>query len=418
MKVLLINTSENTGGAAIAARRLLMALRKNGADAEMLVRDRSGVNDHVRSVLKNDSDSCRAKWYFYRERLNIFLHNGFNRENLFAVSTADSGFSITDLPEVRDADIIHLHWINQGFISLDEIRKLSAMGKKIVWTMHDMWSVTGICHHARTCTRYTSGCMACPFLNSKKEDLSTIVFNRKKEIYKLADPVFITCSKWLKGLAQQSLLTAGSRVVQIPNPIDTTRFFPLASAHGHRAQFNLPDNKHLILFGALNVTDKRKGIDYLLQALEILALERKDIELVVFGRIKAELKEKLPFKVHAVGYLTQEEDIFALYNSVDIYVTPSLEENLPNTIMEAMACGKPCVGFNIGGIPEMIDHKINGYVARYKSAADLAQGINWVLDPENYKTCAHFSRDKVETSYSEAVVAGQYLEIYKDVLNK
>ena len=417
MKVLLINTSENTGGAAIAARRLLLALRKNGVDSEMLVRDRSGVNDHVRSVLKNDSDSYLAKWYFYRERLNIFLHNGFSRENLFAVSTADCGFSITDLEIVQEADIIHLHWINQGFISLKEIQKLYQMGKKIVWTMHDMWPITGICHHARTCTRYVTGCIACPFLKSSKEDLSTLVFTEKRKIYSSVNPTFVTCSNWLKGLAKQSLLTTENRVFQIPNPIDTTRFFPLEN-HNHRIQFSLPEDKLLILFGALNVTDKRKGIDYLLQALEILALERKDIELVVFGQVKTELKNKLPFKVHSVGYLTQEEDIFALYNSIDIYVTPSLEENLPNTIMEAMACGKPCVGFNIGGIPEMIDHKINGYVAQYKSASDLAQGINWVLDPDNYKTCAHFSRDKVESTYSESVVAEQYLEIYKDVLNK
>lgn len=417
MKVLLINTSENTGGAAIAARRLLLALRKSGIEANMLVRDRSGVNDHVISVEDSRYKSWYGKFCFCFERLQIFLHNGFNRKNLFAVSTANCGFSISGLKEVQDADIIHLHWINQGFIPVSEIRKLAKMGKKIVWTMHDMWPVTGICHHARTCTNYTHGCSACPFLNSDKEDLSTTVYNEKIDAYSLANPTFIGCSNWLKGLAQKSLLTATGKVMQIPNPIDTTRFFPFPGSN-HRIHFNLPEDKKLILFGALNVTDKRKGIDYLLKALDILSLERKDIELVVFGQLKEELREKLPFKVHAAGYLSQEEDIITLYNAVDIYVTPSLEENLPNTIMEAMACGKPCVGFQIGGIPEMIDHKENGYVAAYKSAEDLAQGINWVLEPENYKTCAHFSRDKVESYYSEKIVAEQYSEIYKQVLNR
>lgn len=417
MKVLLINTSENTGGAAIAARRLLMALRKSGIDADMLVRDRSGVNDHVITTENSRYKSWFGKFCFYFERLQIFLNNGHNRKNLFAVSTANCGFSISDLKEVQDADIIHLHWINQGFVSLHELRKLAKKGKKIVWTMHDMWPVTGICHHARECKKYTVGCSACPFLNSTKEDLSTVVYNEKIDMYSIANPTFIACSNWLKDLAKQSLLTATGKVTQIPNPIDTTHFFPFPGSN-HRTHFNLPEDKKLILFGALNVTDKRKGIDYLLKALDILSIERNDIELVVFGKVKDELRDKLPFKVHAVGYLTQEEDIIALYNAVDIYVTPSLEENLPNTIMEAMSCGKPCVGFRIGGIPEMIDHKENGYVAEYKSADDLAQGINWVLEPENYKTCAHFSRDKVESAYGEKIVAEQYLEIYKEVLNR
>ncbi|MGL5317865.1 MAG: glycosyltransferase family 4 protein, partial [Bacteroidales bacterium] len=357
------------------------------------------------------------KFYFYFERFQIFRHNGFDRKNLFAVSTANCGFPICNLKEVQKADIIHLHWINQGFISVSEIRKLAKMGKKIVWTMHDMWPVTGICHHARECNNYTKGCSACPFLNSKKEDLSTAVYNEKIDAYSMANPVFIGCSKWLRDLAQKSLLSATGKVLQIPNPIDTNQFIPYEGTK-KRAKFHLPNNKKLILFGALNVTDKRKGIDYLLKSLHIISLERDDIELVVFGQIKSELQQMLPFKVHAVGYLTNEEEIAALYNAVDIFVTSSLEENLPNTIMEAMACGKPCVGFRIGGIPEMIDHKKNGYVAEYKSAEDLAQGINWVLQPENYGTCANLCREKVEMEYSESIIAHKYLEIYNEVLKK
>lgn len=417
MKVLLINTSESTGGAAIASRRLLIALRKSGINASMLVRDKSGVNDHVESVIRNSWDKIRAKIYFLWERAGIYLLNGRNKKNLFAVSAADTGFSIADLKCVQDADIIHLHWINQGFLSLREIKQIAKSGKPIVWTMHDMWPVTGICHHARNCTNYQTGCQQCPFLKSKGQDLSTIVYNTKIDVYSFANPTFIGCSRWLTGLAEKSLLTATGKVIQIPNPIDISRFFPI-SREDHNNEFDLPLDKKLILFGALNITDKRKGIDYLLQALEILSAKRNDIELVVFGHLKQELEERLPFKVHAVGYLTQEERIVSLYNSVDIYVTASLEENLPNTIMEAMACGKPCVGFDIGGIPEMIDHKENGYVAEYKSAEDLAAGIEFVLHEGNYRSCAHYARDKVETFYSEEVVAKKYIETYNEILER
>lgn len=184
-----------------------------------------------------------------------------------------------------------------------------------------------------------------------------------------------------------------------------------------RQELGLPEDKKLLLFGALNVTDERKGVFYLIEALKKFR-HQGNIELVVFGQIKDDIRDILPVPVYPMGYLTEEKKIALLYNAVDLFVTSSLEENLPNTIMESMACGTPCVGFNIGGIPEMIDHLQNGYVAEYKDVEDLSRGIKWILDNERYDELSESCIKKVQSAYSEEVIACKYISLYKEVLKE
>lgn len=416
MNILLLNTSERTGGAAVAASRCMAALQKAGVGCRMLVRDKHTNNPDVLSV--NDSFISR-KINFIRfawERLILFLCNHFNRPDLFRVSMANTGNDISRMPVVKEADIIHIHWINQGFLSLSDLEALAGLGKPIVWTMHDMWACTGICHHARACEKYKIQCGTCLFLNSRKErDLSTKIFLKKKNLYKRANLTFVGCSQWLAGLAKQSALCAGKEICSISNPINTSVFHPLDKSKC-RSELGLPLNKKLLLFGALNVTDKRKGVDYLIDALRLM--DTSNIELVVFGQIKADMNELLPLPIHSMGYLCDEGKITMLYNAVDVFVTSSLEENLPNTIMESMACGTPCVGFHIGGIPEMIDHRLNGYVAKYKDSDDLAKGIQWVLENSDELNLSNASIRKVHDNYTEAIVAEKYISLYNRLLQQ
>ena len=416
MKVLILNTSERTGGAAIAANRLMKALRKEGVDVGMLVKNKQTDNPDVftcnESFWKRKINYIRFVW----ERIVIFLYNKFDRKNLFRVSIANTGTDISDYKIVKDADIIHLHWINQGFLSLRDIKRLLMLNKPVVWTMHDMWPCTGICHHARECMAYRDKCSSCFYLNrGENKDLSTWIYTKKKTLYANVGIVFVTCSRWLAGLVWQSSLCKDKEIFSIPNPIDTSVFRQLSQKEC-RSRLGLPLDKKLLLFGAQNITDKQKGIDYLYKALPFIHIE--NIELVIFGYIKSEMRDRLPFKIHPMGYLNDEDSIVALYNAADVFITPSLEENLPNTIMESMACGTPCVGFNIGGIPEMIDHKVNGYVAGYKDANDLATGITWVLENPQIQTLSRACIDKVEKNYSEKVVAEKYISLYKELLDK
>lgn len=399
MKIVILNTSERTGGAAVAAGRLGKALRQAGIQVDKLIRENTWLN----------------RFRFYWERLIIFLCNHLNRKNLFAVSIANTGMDLSGHPLVKDADIIHLHWINQGFLSLKDIEELVKLNKPIVWTMHDMWPCTGICHHARDCEKFQMICESCFFLKSKGKDLSTSVFDKKLSLYKEANITFVGCSRWLSGRAKKSYLLRDKTVLSIPNPIDTEVYHPM-DQDMTRELLGLPSGKRLLLFGALNVTDKRKGIDYLIEALR--KIEKQDVELVVFGQVKDDIRDLFPVPIHSMGYLSDESKIVALYNAVDMFITSSLEENLPNTIMESMACGTPCVGFEIGGIPEMIDHKINGYVASYKDASDLANGIRWVLEHEDQQALSDACVKKVQENYTEEVVAKQYMALYKRLLHQ
>lgn len=399
MKVVILNTSERTGGAAVAAGRLGKALSRAEIQVDKLVRKDTWLN----------------RFRFYWERLIIFLCNHLNRKNLFAVSIANSGTDLSGHPLVKGADIIHLHWINQGFLSLKDIQALVKLNKPIVWTMHDMWPCTGICHHARDCEKFQTECESCFFLNSKGKDLSTSVFNNKLSLYKDANITFVGCSQWLSGRARKSYLLWDKTILSIPNAIDTEVYHPMDQGTACEL-LGLPSGKKLLLFGALNVTDKRKGIDYLIEALR--KIEKLDVELVVFGQVKDDIRGLFPVPIHSMGYLSDESKIVALYNAVDMFITSSLEENLPNTIMESMACGTPCVGFEIGGIPEMIDHKINGYVANYKDADDLANGIRWVLEHKDGQALSDACVKKVQENYTDEVIAGKYLALYQNILYK
>lgn len=420
MKVLLINTSEHRGGAAIACNRLMQALCHNGIDARMLVA--TADSEQVMEFCRTPFQRYRYKWAFLRERLGIYLQNGLSRSNLFTVSTASDGLDIASHEAVQEADIIHLHWVNQGFLSLSGLQRLLSLGKPIVWTMHDMWATTGICHHARTCTHYTQSCGKCMFLNSSREkDLSQHIFKLKQKVYSTAPLHFVTCSAWLRNLAQKSaLLKPTDTVCNIPNPIDTDFFSPSDSTAA-RQKLGLPQDKRLILFGAVNAADKRKGIDYFIETLNILHRDYShldnQIELVVFGSTVNMPLEALPYQYTSLGYINNTETMRNIYRACDIYVTPSLEENLPNTIMEAMSCGTPCVGFEIGGIPEMISTE-NGYVAHYKDATDMALGISKVLDANNHTSMSIAARNKVINEYSEQAVAARYISLYHSLLEK
>lgn len=413
MKILLVNTSERTGGAAIAAGRLTKALNNNGMRATMLVREKE--TDSISVIPLYNSNL--SLWHFLWERLRIWISNRFSRKDLFAVDIANTGNDITCLPEFRQADIIHLHWINQGMLSLQQIGRILESGKKVIWTMHDMWPCTGICHHACDCRKFTKQCNHCPYLyhGGSRHDLSYKVFEEKLQTYAKGKIYFVACSEWLKKEAEQSALLKGHLVTAIPNPINVNLYHP-ADKKTARRHFNLPEDGKILLFGSLKVTDKRKGIDYLIEACQLLQEKHPELQeqlsIAVVGNASEQIVASLPFKVYPLGYLTNDQSLRCLYNAADLFVTPSLEENLPNTIMEAMACGVPCVGFNIGGIPEMIDHLHNGYVAEYKSAQDFANGIFWALKESEYPSLSEEARRKVVSHYSESIVAKKYIDLY------
>lgn len=422
MKVVLICTSEKKGGAAVACDRLMKALQKADMEVKRIVLDKSTQNPDVLSVNGSFRLKIWNKFRFLWERFVIWKDNGFSRKTLFQVSIANTGTDVSRLPEVKVADIIHLHWINQGMLSLNNIRQLLGLGKPIVWTLHDMWAFTGICHYSGDCDRFQERCGCCPLLGTKagNKDLSFRILQKKLKL-DYGRIGFVTCSSWLQRIASESLLLKNQNVSSIPNPIDVSLFKPLEKQIS-REKFSLKTGKKLILFGAVKLTDERKGYRYFCEAVKLLQQSypelKEQVELVFLGDIKGEMSEVEGYKSNFAGYLSDTNAIVQLYNAVDVFVIPSLEDNLPNTVMESMACGTPVVGFDVGGIPEMIVHKQTGYVAEYKNSMDLMRGIFWVLFEAGEKNLREHSVKRVRNLYGETVVAKQYISIYSELLVK
>ena len=374
MKILIVNTSERTGGAAVAANRLMKALNNYGVKAKMLVRDKETDALTVSEL----PSSPHQRWNFLWERLCIFLRM-HSRKHLFEVDIANAGSDITRLREFQEADIIHLHWINQGMLSLSGIRKILRSGKPVVWTMHDIWPATAICHVTLDCRNFTTKCRNCRLLPGKgsAHDLSASVWQKKQRMLEGENIYFVACSRWLESEAKKSALLEGQKITSIPNPIDTHIYKRGVKAEA-RKRLGLPLDKQLVLFASLTA--------------------------------------QLPLEAYPLGYVNDEKRIVDVYQAVDVFVLPSLSENLPNTIMEAMACGVPCVGFKVGGIPEEIDHQRNGYVAAYRDAEDLARGIRWILTEADAETLSRQAVEKVVRHYSQQSVAMKYLEVYQQAM--
>ena len=417
MRVLIVNTSERIGGAALAANHLMDALNNNGVKATMLVRDKQTSDITVATLPHSWRNRLRFLW----ERWCVFCHLHFSRTHLFEVDIANTGADITALPEFKSADIIHLSWINQGMLSLKSIRKILRSGKPVVWTMHDIWLATGICHVTLDCTHFHTSCGKCRLLphGGSRHDLSYRVFKRKKKLLHDAPISIVTCSQWLADEARKSGILAHQTIQAIPNPIDTHVFRP-GNQQQARARMRLPQDKKIILFAAQRVSNPNKGFFYLCDACHKLAAEHPEMlqttAIAVMGDARGKLADIFDFEIYNLGYLSDTRQLVACYNAADVFVLPSLSENLPNTIMEAMACGVPCVGFDVGGIPEEIDHRQNGYVAQYRSVDDLARGLRWVLCEADYDQLRREALHKVAMHYSQQAVAKQYIEVYRQAL--
>lgn len=412
MRVLIVNTSERTGGAAVAANRLMKALNNNGVKAKMLVRDKDTDTLTVAELPK----SPLLRWHFLWERVVVFCRLHFQRKHLFEVDIANAGSDITKLREFQEADVIHLHWINQGMLSLSGIRKILRSGKPVVWTMHDIWPATAICHVTLNCRSFTSHCCRCRLLpgGGSSRDLAYSVWQKKRQMVVDENIYYVACSRWLESEAKKSALLKGQKIASIPNTIDT-HIYKKGDKQEARQRLGLPLDKKLILFASQRVTNENKGMQYLIEACKQLN-DIPHLGVVILGGHAEEVVGQLPLEAYPLGYVNDEKRIIDVYNAADVFVLPSLSENLPNTIMEAMACGVPCVGFKVGGIPEEIDHRRNGYVAEYRHAEDLARGIRWILAEADYRALSENAIHKVVHSYSQQSVAMKYLDVYHQAL--
>jgi glycosyltransferase involved in cell wall biosynthesis len=332
-----------------------------------------------------------------------------------ALSVAWLPKKITDQISRLNPDIINLQWINAGFIPLSVLPKLK---KPLVMTLHDCWAFTGGCHYPFDCTRYQNNCGSCPQLESKHErDLTRWVWNRKADRWQTCNLTVTTPSRWLAQLAKSSSLFRNVRVEVIPNCLDLTTYKPI-ERNIARDLLGLPTDKLLVLFVALSSGSTRKGFSYLKQALRYLQDSglRKDIQLMIVGSSQKSELEEITFECRPLGRLHDDISLALAYAAADVFVAPSIQDNLPNTVLEASACGTPAVAFDIGGMPDLIDHGNTGYLAQPFDPQDLAGGIEWVLsDTARHRQLRLAARAKVEREFDMSIVAQKYLALFQEL---
>ncbi len=415
MKILHISTRDLDGGGARAAYRLHRGLQNINVSSQMLVQKKISSDLAViapqtslekgLAMLGGILDTVPPRLYLRHTQIS---------------------FSTQWLPDVicptiarLDPDLINLHWIKNSHVRIETIAKL---GRPIVWTLHDMWAFTGGCHYDDNCGRYVESCGACPQLKSNRSlDLSRWIWRRKFHAWKNIPLTIVTPSQWLAKCAASSSLFKDLRVEVIPNGVDIQRYKPV-DRQIVRSLIGLPQNKHLVLFGAIKATsDRRKGFYFLQAALENLCQSgwQNKLELVVIGASQPEKEIHLGFKTHYLGKLNDDISLAQVYAAADVFVAPSVQDNLPNTVIEAIACGTPSVAFKIGGMPEIIEHHANGYLAQPFEIEDLAKGIVWILENQDrHQKLGDRARTKARQEFSQELQARRYASVYTELLSE
>ncbi len=419
LKILTLSTSDSNGGAARATYRIFEGVRSLGVSDRMLVKEKGTSDEAVVELRKYEPQKFFYPLYDWLKNKvkNKIQHRRWGRySNRKPIFLSDlRSVPMHGALQKMDYDVLHLHWCNLRFLPFQELRKVR---KPIVWTLHDTWAFTGICHYFEDCPKYQTECGACPLLASNDaNDLSRAVFRKKREYYKGLDLHIVTPSRWLADCVKKSALLGKIPVSVIPNCIDVDAFSPGDRDEACR-HFDLPTDRRYILYGAMGATsDPRKGFAELITAMGMMEEDASlsDVELVVFGSDRPLQALTLRRKIHYLGLLSREEDIVAAYRLSSVMVVPSLSENLSNSIMEALSCGIPVAAFDIGGNGDMIRHRENGYLAKEKDCQDLADGIRYLLQNPDKESFATNARRWVMEHYTVSNVAKQYVELYKKV---
>jgi glycosyltransferase involved in cell wall biosynthesis len=313
-----------------------------------------------------------------------------------------------------DVDIAHLHWVCDEMLSVGDIARIK---KPIVWTLHDMWAFCGAEHYSDD-SRWRDGYQ----VNNRPEyegglDLNRWVWSRKKRSWRRPMHI-VTPSRWLADCVRQSALMRDWPVSVVNNAIDTTAWKPVDKKMA-RDLLALPHDVRLLAFGAIGGgRDPRKGIDLLSSALGHLRGQLKDVEVIIFGESRPRDMPDIGFPVHYTGHLHDDLSLRVLYSAADAMVIPSRQDNLPNTGVEALACGTPVIAFDVCGLPDVVTHRETGWLAKPFEAEDLAEGMVWVLGgDERLSALKERARQDAVERFSYPVISAQYLSVYDQVLN-
>lgn len=412
MKICLLSAYDNKYGAAIATYRLHRALLKQNLDSLLICQNK--VTDDF-SVIGPNTKLNRMLGLIRPSLDTVFIRPKGKFQN-FSPAWVSSG--VVNMVNKLRPDVVHLNWICGGFVSIKDIARIKS---NIVWTLHDSWPFTGGCHIPYDCNRFTENCGMCPYFNKTCEnDTSRKVWQKKNKTWEKLHIQIVTPSKWLAERAKKSSLFKDKNIAVIPNGLDTDIFKPIKQDIA-RDILNLPKKRNFILFGSISpLSSYHKGFHLLEKALEYLKTSMNvDYDVLILGSSKPQKDLNLGCNIHYIGHLNDSYSLALAYSAADLFIAPSLQDNLPNTVMESLSCGTPCVAFNIGGMPDMIEHFKCGYLATPFDYEDLANGIAWVLRTNKESDCLKVrAREQIVSHFGVDRIATEYIKIYNNFFSQ
>lgn len=416
LKVVHLNTYDGNGGAGKACIRLNQALLNENIDSRVIVHYKFGKNPAIGTFNTNAVKKAYTAATIVLERFLAKRYLKPQKRTPFSFTWF--GRSVIDHPDVKNADVIHLHWVNHSFLNPAHLAELARLNKPVVWTFHDSNPYTGGCHVRYTCDHYQRQCGYCPLLkNPDEHDISNKIWHQKNEAYQKLNFTIVAPSSWKLNSVLMSSLMKDKAIKHIANTLNTS-VFNIKDKKQVRREIGLPEDKFIFLSGFMpSRKDLHKGTEYLMESLEMLKERRgiaaDQVELVIFGNRTDDVLPVFPFKTTFLGTIGSEEKLAQCYAAADAFLIPSLEDNLPYTVMESLACGTPVVSFTTGGIPDMVKHEYNGYLADYMLSASFADGMEWVLDHPSPAQLQANSRQTVMENFSEQVIAQKHIKLYQ-----
>ncbi|RXJ82198.1 glycosyltransferase [Arcobacter sp. F2176] len=405
MNILHVISGNLDGGAARGAFWLHTALKELHINSKIITTSTKIIEDTDIIYVSEDN--------YYRRRLEqIVLDKNYPNRTKQIFSTGLFGFDITKLKEFEKADVIHLHWINDSFIKIEDIKKFK---KPIVWTVRDLWPMTGGCHYPMDCKNFFDKCGACPQISSNDQyDLSNKILQLKKDSFN-SNIQIVGISNWVTNNAKKSSLFKNFNIKRIFNNVNSKTFLPL-NKEISKKELLLPLDKKIILVGAQSLDDVYKGFSKFIKAISYL--NRNDYFLCIFGEITTDLLIQINMPHKLFGFVKNSVNLNKLYSASDVFVAPSITEAFGKTIVESMLSGTPAVCFNATGPKDIISHKKDGYKAKPYSPKDLANGIEWVINNTNYNNLCLKTRENAKEKFDSIVISAQYKKLYERIINK
>jgi glycosyltransferase involved in cell wall biosynthesis len=416
MKIVHFNTFEGGGGAAKASLALHRAMLNLGIDATLIVHRKTSFDTSVIGL-------APAKGGLFNKKLIPRFLSAIHYVLYRPLETWSFGLfgnkSIAQHGKVKGADIISLSWVS-WFLDIDAIAELLKQNKPVVWTCYDMWAFTGGCHYAGDCDHFTKNCGSCPQLgHANGWDISEWLWKKKKKCWDVSRLTIVCPSQWLAESVRKSGLLRNVRIEVIPSGIDISVFHPMSKVDA-RNILGLPLEKKLILFiASRGFANERKGGKLLEKSLHVLhdTCQGDLPDVVILGHRQGASAAQEKFTIHSREF-NDDVSLAHIYAACDVLVAPSKADTLPLTVLQSMACGTPCVAFNVGGMGDVIEHSSSGYLALPFDIVDFARGIAFVLeDGSRHESLSCKCVNKIHSGFTSINEARQYIQLFEKLLS-